>query len=146
MSDMAVLWLFFAAVVGFYAATRNRSFVGWSIIALLISPLIAIVILAVVPQAEPAPLVTFPQRSLVGVDAGEALARLEELFERASVSAEEHERIKVLASRDRPSVPPAPVPAVPQGFTRPCTGCGRSVHQQATRCMHCWSTLPRLAA
>ena len=46
---MFVFWIGLAALVGFYASSRGRSGIGWFLLALLISPLIAFVIVAVVP-------------------------------------------------------------------------------------------------
>jgi len=44
-----ILWLVFALLIGFYASTKkNRGFLNWTLIAMLISPLIAFVIVAVI--------------------------------------------------------------------------------------------------
>lgn len=41
MIEIILVWLFLAIVVGIIAGSRNRSGFGWFLIALLISPLIA---------------------------------------------------------------------------------------------------------
>jgi hypothetical protein len=43
-------WLIFSIVVGAAAAGRGRSTLGWALLALFISPLIAGVLLAVLPD------------------------------------------------------------------------------------------------
>ncbi|MFW2100102.1 hypothetical protein [Acinetobacter johnsonii] len=44
---LILLWLIFAILVGFSAASQNRSFILWFFIATLISPLFAWIILKV---------------------------------------------------------------------------------------------------
>ena len=43
-----IFWLLFSAGVGYFAKTKGRNPVGWGALALLISPIIAVIILAVV--------------------------------------------------------------------------------------------------
>jgi hypothetical protein len=45
-----ILWLVFALVVGGVAGARGCSNVGWSLLAILLSPLIAGLILAILPD------------------------------------------------------------------------------------------------
>ena len=45
-----ISWLVFAVVVGYVADQRGRSAVGWVVLSLLISPLIAGVFLLLIPQ------------------------------------------------------------------------------------------------
>ena len=49
--EWVALWLAGAVVVGAVASARNRSVVGWFALALLISPLLAIVAVALMPAA-----------------------------------------------------------------------------------------------
>lgn len=49
-----VMWLIFAFAVGFYAASQGRRRVHWALLALFISPLIALIILAVLPVSSEA--------------------------------------------------------------------------------------------
>lgn len=44
-----VIWIIFAFAVGFYAASRGRRRMLWALLALFVSPLIALIILAVLP-------------------------------------------------------------------------------------------------
>jgi hypothetical protein len=46
-------WIIFAFAVGFIASQRGRSGFGWFLLAILISPLIAVIILALIPSHTP---------------------------------------------------------------------------------------------
>lgn len=48
-----ISWLIFAVVVGVAANARGRSGFGWFLIALLISPLIALILVLVMKKVEP---------------------------------------------------------------------------------------------
>ena len=47
-----VFWIGFSVGVGYFASTKGRNPVGWGALALLISPLIAVIILAVIKDLE----------------------------------------------------------------------------------------------
>ena len=49
-----VMWLIFAFAVGFYAAGKGRRWVHWALLALFVSPLIAFIVLAVLPVSSEA--------------------------------------------------------------------------------------------
>lgn len=44
-----IFWLMFSALVGVFASKRGRSGFGWFLIALILSPLIAAILLALIP-------------------------------------------------------------------------------------------------
>jgi len=47
-------WMFFAVAVGMFASIRrNRSGLGWSILAVIISPLFAFILIAILKEASP---------------------------------------------------------------------------------------------
>lgn len=50
--EFATLWLIFSIGVGLIASARERSFIGWTLGALIISPLIAVIILALLPRGD----------------------------------------------------------------------------------------------
>ncbi len=53
-------WVILALVVAIVASTRGRSGIGWFFIALLISPIISLIVLAIIGRAaEPQPPITF---------------------------------------------------------------------------------------
>lgn len=55
---IVIAWIVFAVVAGIAAAARNRSGFGWFLVALLFSPLIALILLAFLPAVAnnaPAP-------------------------------------------------------------------------------------------
>jgi hypothetical protein len=49
--ELLLLWLVFAIVVGYAASTKGRSGVGWFLLAVLISPLIAVIFLLLAGNA-----------------------------------------------------------------------------------------------
>ena len=51
-------WIFFAVLVGMFAARRGRSGVGWFILAAILSPLLAWLLLLVLADLKPAPPAT----------------------------------------------------------------------------------------
>lgn len=53
--EIVVIWLFFAILVGFVASQRGRSGFGWFIISLIISPLISVIIIALMPSRTATP-------------------------------------------------------------------------------------------
>ncbi|MBV8759001.1 MAG: hypothetical protein JO257_17060 [Deltaproteobacteria bacterium] len=141
-----LLWLAFGVGVGAFASSRGRDFTIWCVVGLVISPLIAIVILAATPEVnhevEASPV------TVQAATSSELLARFEQLFDRGAATPVDHARIKVLAARELPARPPAadPKKAPPSELTRPCPKCGGLVHSQATTCMHCWTKLAKIAA
>lgn len=46
--EILIGWLVLSGIVGLIASGRNRSFIGWTLLSLLLSPLIGLVILLVV--------------------------------------------------------------------------------------------------
>jgi hypothetical protein len=50
--EFLVVWLVAAAAVGFYAMSKNRTAFGWFVVAVVISPLIAWVILLVLQPVK----------------------------------------------------------------------------------------------
>jgi hypothetical protein len=49
---VVVIWLTFAALVGVAASSRGRLGLGWFCLAVLLSPLVAIIVLLVLPDLE----------------------------------------------------------------------------------------------
>ncbi|HYA07015.1 MAG TPA: hypothetical protein VEF90_14090 [Xanthobacteraceae bacterium] len=47
---LLILWLVFAVLIGAAARTRGRNGVGWFLLAILLSPLFAGLILAILPD------------------------------------------------------------------------------------------------
>jgi hypothetical protein len=50
MGNLLFAWLFFALVVGIAASARDRSFLGWTIIAAILSPLLGLIFLLCLPN------------------------------------------------------------------------------------------------
>ncbi len=47
-----ILWLLLAVITAFVAAKKNRSFIGWLIIGLII-PVIGLIMIIVLPEGKP---------------------------------------------------------------------------------------------
>lgn len=52
--DWLTLWIVFSIGVGIIAAARGRSFIGWAFLALIISPLFAVIIVALIGRGDEA--------------------------------------------------------------------------------------------
>ena len=48
--EFLLFWLIFAGAVGFIASQRGRSGFGWFLLSVVISPLIAVLVLALIPS------------------------------------------------------------------------------------------------
>src|SRR4051812_14614888 len=48
--EVALFWIIFAAAAGFIASQRGRSGVRWFLLSIVISPLIAVIIVALIPS------------------------------------------------------------------------------------------------
>ena len=94
-----LLWIAFGAVVGMFASSRGRDFASWLGIGLLISPIVAIVILAVIPEGTGHVPVAQPPL-LDSATASDLLERVEKLFDRGALTPFDVQRIKILAARE----------------------------------------------
>lgn len=54
MDSIWLIWVIFAALVGAAASVRGRSGLGWAIIAVAVSPLLAVILLALLPKVRDA--------------------------------------------------------------------------------------------
>ena len=48
--ELLIIWVIFAVIVGAAASGRGRSVAGWIVLAILISPLLALILLVVMPN------------------------------------------------------------------------------------------------
>jgi hypothetical protein len=56
LGGITIFWIFLSIVVGVIANARGRSGLGWCLLALVISPLLAVIIVALMPaRSAPAP-------------------------------------------------------------------------------------------
>lgn len=62
---MIIFWLAASMFCGIVATSKERSFIGWTLIALLFSPLIAILALIVVPTKQPKLMPPAPAAAMV---------------------------------------------------------------------------------
>lgn len=100
-----ILWTVFALIPAAIASGKGRSPIGWFFIGVLISPILAAVIVAILPspaleQQRHAELVAAASRSArpVGPDTQEdpisVVARLAQLRDSGAITAEEYETKK----------------------------------------------------
>lgn len=135
-----VLYIIFCALVAYFASKRGRSPILWGLFSLLISPLLASIIIAVLKDLTAEHRI---ERTSLETD---------RLKERVAVSeAELHSRIdKVEQRMDRMSGSEAPVldgewkealPPQPAAEERHCPHCGEKVPKEAVYCPACGTKL-----
>jgi hypothetical protein len=54
--ELFLFWLILSIVVGVFAGSKNRSGFGWFVLSLFISPIITLILLAVLPRRGSTPL------------------------------------------------------------------------------------------
>jgi len=59
--EIAFAWIVFAIIVGVGAAARGRSGLGWAVLGLVISPVLALVLLLLLPNRKTAPGTPTPE-------------------------------------------------------------------------------------
>ncbi len=53
--ELFLFWLILSIVVGIFAGTKNRSGFGWFLLSLFISPIITLILLAILPRRGSTP-------------------------------------------------------------------------------------------
>lgn len=99
--EIGVFWLFLAGLVGWAATTKGKNGLTWFLLALLISPLIAGIIVMVSPAAAKAG----PPAAVVGV--ADELGKLATLRDNGTITPEEFERQRTLLLGSPAEVAPA---------------------------------------
>ena len=54
--ELFIFWLILSIVVGVFAGTKNRSGFGWFMLSLLISPIITLILVAILPRRSSPPV------------------------------------------------------------------------------------------
>lgn len=52
--ELFLFWIVISVLVGVFASSKNRSGFGWGLLSLLISPVITLIIVALLPRKEQA--------------------------------------------------------------------------------------------
>jgi hypothetical protein len=73
--ELFIFWLIFAAVVGVIASSRGRSGFGWFLISVLISPLLGVLLVALLPSLKPAPGAPTPETHVKCPDCAELVLK-----------------------------------------------------------------------
>jgi len=74
--EVGFVWLIFAILVGVWASSKGRSFLGWMLLAILFSPLLASLLLLIKGSARRCPFCRggVPKEALVCRHCGRNLA------------------------------------------------------------------------
>lgn len=133
--EILAVWALFCLIPAYVAAQKDRSPLAWFLIALLISPLIALIVVAVIPSAKPAALAPAPP--VVGV--ADELTKLVALRDAGAITQEEFDRQRNLLL-------PAPVPVswgpdTKAGANMACGRCHKPLSPAwKGKCEHCKAT------
>lgn len=73
--EIIAVWVIFSIVVGIGAAYRGRSGIGWIFLSLLISPLLALILLMLLPSRRVAPGTPTPETHVKCPDCRELVFR-----------------------------------------------------------------------
>jgi Short C-terminal domain len=87
MGPLLVLWFTFAIVAGAVASGRGRSGVGWFLFAILLSPLIGLIVVALLPRTTPTPVTVVEGPK---ADATSQIASLASLRDSGAISEDEY--------------------------------------------------------
>lgn len=73
--EFLFLWFIFAVIVGVGASSRGRSGFGWFVLAMLISPLLAVILLVLLPSLRSTPGGPTPDTHVKCPDCAELVLR-----------------------------------------------------------------------
>jgi len=86
--EVLVIWVVLAVIAGVVASGKGRSGVGWFLFAIVLSPLIGLLVVALLPSKKPMPAA--PPRD----DPMRTIAALADLRDRGALPADEYEAKK----------------------------------------------------
>lgn len=132
--EILIIWLLFCGLVGFAAQSKGRSAAGWFLLAFLISPLIAgVVVLIVGPAKQATTAAQFVP--FVPTNIGDELSKFAALRDSGAITGEEFDTQKARLL-GLTAGPPQPRPAGSM-----CGNCGKLVSPVWTNnCKHCRAT------
>jgi hypothetical protein len=139
VSMSVIIYLLFCVLVAFFASHRGRSPILWGIISLLVSPLITVIVLAVLKD-----LTTEQRLEQTNLEA-------DRLKERVAVSEQElhhrmdhmEQRMDHLDGHTASQIEGDRHEALQQGETMTCSQCGEVIPAGASFCPHCGAKLQR---
>ena len=134
---LVVIWLVLSAVVGYIAGTKHRSSVGWFIGAILISPLVAGIVILVIP-ASPDPQAQLAAARVPVIGLADEVAKLAALRDTGTITEDEFQRQRALLLPPPVYVDPRTM-QVPPGML--CGKCGKPLSPVwKGKCEHCKAT------
>lgn len=129
--EILAIWLVFAIIVGVVANGRGRSAIGWFLLALLISPLIAIIVLLVMGPGTPAPGTPGAPPAVPMIGVADEITKLAALRDAGTITVAEYEAQKTALLTPDPAAPRA------GGKGMECSRCGKPQGWGWTSCQHC---------
>lgn len=140
--EIFLFWLLFSIVVGAVASSRGRSGFGWFLLAMLISPLLAIIFVALAPsRAKPAGAPT-PATHVKCPDCAELVLREAKVCKHCGCRLVPQPLEQAASAGPYSDLLVAPDGQVPDGFMK-CGGCGGLVRRDARACRHCHAVFDR---
>lgn len=88
--ELFLFWFILAIVAGVFAGTKGRSKFGWFLLSCLVSPIIGLILIAILPRRD-------LERVLVHNSLEDKLSEIKSLLDRNLITQEEYEaRRKVI--------------------------------------------------
>jgi hypothetical protein len=82
--DLILFWFILSIVAGVFAGTKGRSGVGWFLISCLISPIIGLLLIAILPRQN-------DERVIVHNSLEDRLVEVKGLLEKGLITQEEYD-------------------------------------------------------
>jgi hypothetical protein len=140
LSLLSILYLAFCALVGYFAYNKGRNVIGWSILAIFISPILAGIILACLKDikvVEAIQEVKMEQQQLkdrVVTDEKVNEHRFESLEREIAVSKNNQGALRQDSN-----------PTYLENKTKECPACGNPIKFDAIKCKHCGVMIDEIA-
>lgn len=140
---MFIIWLIFCGAVGYFAHQKGHNGVMWFLIALIASPILAGVFLALQKdnkQAEEMEKVKMEQQQLkdrVAVNENTVNSRLNNIEQHVQVLDTKVETTMQLQQQQATMISSIPALAMSQNATKVCPSCGQVIKAGASKCRFC---------